>query len=232
MRGKIRHMLPHTTRINVSKTPKYFCGFFLLLLVTLSHGAVLQFQADLTPDAVVPGDPLDDPSASTASGTAYFTLTTGGANGPELSYTVDLSGLYYDTELPRASSTGPDNLVRAVHIHFGAIGTNGWHALNIYGVPREDDGDLVVQLNSLSGNWDDSDENFNGGSEAGMGDSVALTDALTELQNGELYVQVHTFGYRAGEIRGQITSVPEPSSLSLMIPLLGISMFSRHRKQL
>lgn len=200
------------------------------MLVTSTHGAVLQFQADLTPGAVVFDDALDDPSASTAIGTAYFTLTTGGANGPELSYTITLNGLTFDTELPRASADGPDTQVRAVHFHFGAAGTNSIHALNVYGVPREDDGDLVVSLNSLSGNWDDSDENFGSDGDRGAGDSVALTDAITALQSGELYVQLHTFAYRDGELRGQIDSVPEPSSLALMIPALGGCLFIRRRK--
>ncbi|MFC5049707.1 CHRD domain-containing protein [Rubritalea spongiae] len=215
-----------------SRAPWYSVLLTMAMFVTFSHGAVLQFQAGLTPGAVVPESPADDPSASTASGTAYFTLTTGGANGPKLSYTISLNaGLYFDTTIPRASSTGPDELVRAVHIHFGATGTNSIHALNIYGVPREDDAELTVSLNNLSGIWDDSDENFGADGVREMGDSVALSDAITALQNGELYVQVHTFAYRQGELRGQIIAVPEPSSACFTLFGFSVLLFNRTRKR-
>ena len=205
--------------------------FCFAVTAGLSCGATLQFQATLTPGAVVFDDASDDPSASTASGIATFTLTTDGIDGPQLSYTLDLNGLTFDTELPRASSTGADTLVRAVHFHFGAAGTNGIHALNVYGVPREDDDQLSVSTNSLSGNYDDTDQNFGTDGTRDASDSIALTEALTDLQNGDVYIQVHTFAYRDGELRGQIVPVPEPTVLSLIAPLFGISLFLRRRKK-
>lgn len=210
-------------------TAKLCCLIVLTLLIQLSQGAVLQFQATLTPGAVVPEDPADSPSLSTASGTATFTLITGGINGPELSYSIDLQGLTFDTELPRATSTGPDTLVRAVHIHFGAAGTNGIHALNVYGVPREDDSNLNVLETSISGIWDDSDENFGADAVRDPSDSIALSDALDALQNQELFIQVHTFGYRQGELRGQISAVPEPSTAYLIFLASGTLLFRRMR---
>ncbi|MGJ8652501.1 MAG: CHRD domain-containing protein [Opitutaceae bacterium] len=212
-----------TPVLRSTATTKFCFSVFLptLLFVAFSHGLTIQFQAFLTPDAVVPANASDDPSASTASGRAFFELNTDGVNGPELSYTIDLQGLTFDTELPRATSTGPDTQVRAVHFHFGAVGTNDIHALNVYGVPREDDDELDVLLTNLSGNWDDLDQNFGVDGVREAGDSVALSDALTALQNEELYIQVHTFAFRQGELRGQIVAVPEPATARFVFLIFG-----------
>ncbi|WOO43724.1 CHRD domain-containing protein [Rubellicoccus peritrichatus] len=200
---------------------KFICclTFFGASLLSTS-AAVFSYQAILTPEAVVPGSPTDDPAGiSTASGLAQLTLTTGGVGGPTLSYSLTLTGLDVSETIPRPTLTGPDDLVRAVHIHFGAVGVNDVHGLNVYGFPREDDADLVVNssTSTVSGLWDDSDANFGSDGIRGAGDSVALSDALTALQAGELYFQVHTFGFRQGEIRGQITQVPEPAQLALVV---------------
>lgn len=201
----------------------------LLIALCLSSSVradTFQFEALLTADAVVPDAPENDP-ISTATGTAIFTLTTDGFDGPELSYSISLNGLNYDTTLPRETLDGPDTQVRAVHIHFGAIGSNGSHALNIYGFPREDDLDLLVGTSSLTGIWDDSDENLGPNNTLDSGDSVALTDALDELMAEELYIQIHTFGYRQGELRGQITQIPEPATLTQILLITLAGLFTR-----
>ncbi|ADE53668.1 CHRD domain-containing protein [Coraliomargarita akajimensis] len=188
----------------------------------------------LSPDFVVPEAPEDDPSGlSTASGTASLNLDLNGPGGPTLSYSIELSGLSLSDSLPRAPLDGDPSIVRAIHLHFGAPGANGGHALNIYGVPREDDADLLVfeGASRLTGIWDDADENFGGDGVYGMGDSVSLTSALDALQAGELYLQVHTLGFRQGELRGQVVAVPEPHLCGtvLMGVVLLLSMFRRVR---
>lgn len=193
--------------------------------------ASFSFRADLTPDAVVPGSPADDPAGvSTASGSINLILTTEGVDGPTLSYNLLLSGLAVSETIPRPTLDGPDNLVRAIHIHFGAPGTNGGHALNVYGAPREDDADLIVNsaVSQVSGLWDDGDENLGPDGTLGSGDSVALSDALADLHAGNLYIQVHTMGFRAGELRGQVLAVPEPSTA--ILSALGLLLCRRRRR--
>lgn len=219
--------------VPLAKAAGTFVEFTMRALMTLIislvgtlplSAATFLFRADLTPGAVVPSAPEFDPSdTSTASGTAFLTLTTGEIGGPRLSYELRFDGLDVSENIPRPVLDGPDQLIRAIHIHFGAAGINGGHALNIYGFPREDDGDLIVNSSQslVSGVWDDEDENLPG--------SSALSDALTELHAGELYFQVHTMGFRDGEIRGQISPIPEPS-VTLLLGFGNFLLLIRRRR--
>ncbi|MEO0795288.1 MAG: CHRD domain-containing protein [Verrucomicrobiota bacterium] len=210
---------------------------FICLFIGLSasmSAAMYRFEAILTPEAVVPGSPIDDPAGiSTASGVAELLLTTGGLDGPTLAYTLSLNGIDFSETVPRPTLSGPDDLSRAVHIHFGAAGENDVHALNVYGFPREDDDDLLVNASnsSLSGLWDDGDLDFGSDGSRGPGDSVPLSDAIDALFAGELYFQVHTFAFRAGEIRGQITQVPEPGKTVMVIAVAAFTAVAFLRRK-
>jgi hypothetical protein len=54
---------------------------------------------------------------------------------------------------------------------------------------------------------------------------TGLTPAdITALEAGGTYINIHTTAFPAGEIRGQITVVPEPGSLGLLgLGLLGVA---------
>lgn len=83
----------------------------------------------------------------------------------------------------QGQSTGLSGAITGAHIHAGAAGSNG-----------EVVKPLIVNANQLSVNWTTEDaEN-------------PLTEALiTQLEGGELYINVHTEANPDGEIRGQIT---------------------------
>jgi hypothetical protein len=50
------------------------------------------------------------------------------------------------------------------------------------------------------------------------------TDQITALETGNTYINIHTVDFPGGEIRGQITVVPEPGSLGLLgLGLLGVA---------
>lgn len=94
----------------------------------------------------------------------------------------------------------------AAHFHLGAPGTNG---------------DVVVNLGMRStvfpkgGVW--------------MGNANVL-DNLKEFLAGNFYINIHTQKVPSGEIRGQVTTVPEPGSFALIgigFLALGLRRFIR-----
>ena len=213
----------------------------LLLTTAFSSPAQSTFTASLDADQVTPpfgveGDPSGSPFIG--SGTFEYTPSDQGAS-PTLSYRIVLPGMDLDGSLTPAVLSDD---VTAIHIHFGAFGQNGPHGLNILGFSggqiREDDADMQIDVaNSVvTGLWDDSDMMFTGtGGTRQPFDSVAMTDAVDALIAGELYVQVHTLNFPNGELRGQITVVPEPSSMQLglmaLTGCLAMGIARRRRRQ-
>lgn len=212
---------------------KAFTFFASALLLAGSANAAITFVANLTPEQVLPKNGAPSPAGvSTARGIAVLTLEIDGPS-PSIDYRIDFTGLNLLTDI-----TG-------IHIHFGnPLGNsrtrhldpdqiNGPHALNIFGMPRADDLDMVVAPDgfSLSGRWDNSDVNFGPDGIYDPGDSLALGEAVLEVLEGETYIQVHTLDYPlpdTGELRGQIVRVPEPSSCWIVALSLGL-VFRRRR---
>ena len=98
--------------------------------------------------------------------------------------------------------------------------------LNIFGVPREDDADLSVDLlnYTVSGIWDPSDVN-------------SLTPApgqdpiqyVGELQSGNLFIMVHTREFPGGAVGGIL--VPEPHSRGLLVLAMIACGFARRGRR-
>ena len=181
----------------------------------------LSFVAELTPCQVVPvGSGLDPCGSATSSGTATFELNEAET---ELAYSITLDGI--------------DILsgIQGMHFHIGVPGENGPHVLNLLGLPSQDDSDISLDpgTNTISGIYDDSDENLDAAGMPGVrdpGDSVALTGVLDELKAGNFYVAVHTTAYslpNTSELRGQI--VPEPSTGALIAAGLLLGTVRRRR---
>jgi len=192
----------------------------LLILLSSAIGVhAQQFQANLEAGQIVGSTPN-----SSFTGTATFEYQNTGL--PQLTYQILLPGM--DLDGNRTPGTFSDD-VTAIHLHFGAAGATGPHALNVYGLSagsvREDDMEMVFDSGTglVTGRWDDSDQVFTGaGGTQQSFDSVGLSGATTELFNNELYVQVHTLSFPNGELRGQITLVPEPGTWLL----LGAGLFA------
>ena len=153
-------------------------------------------------------------TGSLASGPASLFLN---AAQDALEYTITLNGL----DLDGAQTPGdPNDDVIAMHFHFAPPGVNGPVVFGLI-APGHDGDDLVIDpvLGTISGRWENTDVN-------------PLSAQLTNLLNGNLYINVHTPVFRAGEIRGQILEgAPIPTisqwgiiSLSLIMLIIGIVM--------
>lgn len=174
--------------------------------------------------ATLSSDQLDNPVAGTvASGNAEFLLTEPDAPGGAvtLSYNIVLNGLDLD------SDNHDGNDVWGIHLHLAPTGSTGPHALNIYGLPRQDDAEMTSDpaRHTLQGVWDDDDENLLpmnpllpiGPGNIHMSSSRALSDMLDALKSEQILLAVHSWG-QAGEpvIGGRLLVVPEPGSCAMI----------------
>jgi hypothetical protein len=164
-------------------------------------------QADLFFTANLNGLQEVGPNASTATGTASFVL-----NDPmtQLTMSVVINGI--DVNGTQTPGSNLDNLTNA-HIHAAPPGVNGGVVWGFIGAPFNDNNptDTVVTPFptgvgfTVTSKWDAPEGN------AGQ----TLTSQLTNLINGGTYINFHTVQFGGGEIRGQITVVPEPSVITL-----------------
>ncbi len=92
------------------------------------------------------------------------------------------------------SSAGLSNVTMA-HLHLAPAGSNGMVVVNLLaGVERPD---ISVPLSSITGSIDAS-------SLVGPLAGASLQNLVTEMSNGNIYVNVHTEAFPAGEVRGQL----------------------------
>ena len=124
-----------------------------------------------------------------------------------------------------------DNLV-AAHIHAGATvtpTTNGGVVWGFFGNPFNDNNpnDVVVTPfatgvgGTISGKWD-----------AAEGNNTTLAAQLSNILEGRSYINFHTTQFAGGEIRGNISPIPEPETYALMLAGLGaLSLVARKRRR-
>ena len=161
----------------------------------------------------------------TSSGTATFTLNDAMTS---MSVTATISNIDFT-----GSQTADvnDNLI-AAHIHAGAAvtpTTNGGVVWGFFGSPLNDNNpnDVVITPlaggvgGTISGKWD-----------APEGNNTTLAAQLSNILEGRSYINFHTTQFAGGEIRGNISPIPEPETYALMLAGLGaMSLVARKRRR-
>jgi hypothetical protein len=146
------------------------------------------------------------PTSSTGSGTGTFTFDT---VAQDITFTINYSGLTSNAMMG--------------HIHAGAVGVNGPIILPFSPGPTGTSGTLAGMLTAA-----------NLINQATSGIST-FTDIYNAALAGDLYTNIHTANFPAGEIRGQLTqasAVPEPvTGLLFASGLLAIPLTLRLRRK-
>lgn len=186
---------------------------FLFAAAGLASGQ--DFSAAMTHAGVIAAGEVVSSEPATAFAT--FQLTTGAeTDDTTLAYQIVVDA--FDIDGTKTPELGDD--ITAIHLHTltecaaascvpgDTAGT--LHVLNIFGVPREDDADLSIDVAAatISGVWDPSDAN-----ELTPAPSKDPNDYLTQLASQELFLMVHTRDFPGGAVGGVV--LPEPSTLSL-----------------
>ena len=200
-------------------------SFLLTALFVFSGAPALNaqttFTATLNSGQVVTGGTTNPAE----TGVATFTLNN---DMTALDHTLQL----FNLDLAPATERTDTNDVDKIHIHNAPAGVMGPHTLNIFGLPSEDDGDLVVNFaaDSLSGTWTDADQ---AGDQNSPDSTKPLSLFVNELQAGNLYIAVHTLGAGGGvAIRGQIVSVvPEPATGTIVFGSAMVLSCVRRRRR-
>jgi hypothetical protein len=143
------------------------------------------------------------PIITSAFGSATVLLDTDTAL---LSISMSVSGIDLG-DLAHFPGIGP------VHLHLGAAGLNGPIVLPF--------GPAVAPAFTATASGFDLNV-------TGL-DTSGLANFGSDLQAGNIYINVHTNSFVSGEIRGQL-SVPEPASIALMAPGIAGIGYSRKRK--
>lgn len=139
----------------------------------------IQAQEGETFSASLSGEEEVPPTESSATGWARFETND---NGTQVSYWVNITGL---------------NEITGAHIHNGSAGQNGDIVASLSGPESAKNGDNATL--SLKGNI--TTDNLQGPLEG-----KELSEMISLMSDGTVYVNVHTDEFQNGVIRGQIAS--------------------------
>jgi CHRD domain len=179
----------------------------LFLVPILLLQAISAHAATVTFNANLLGANETPPNSSTGSGVGNFTFDT---VAQDITFSLSYSALTSNAAMG--------------HIHFGPPGIAGPIILPFSPSPTGTSGTLSGTLTTA---------NLINQATSGI---VTFTDIYNAALAGNLYANLHTVEFPAGEIRGQLTpaasAVPEPmTSLLLVSGLLAIPLTRRWRNQ-
>lgn len=171
--------------------------FLALLLVGLAVAGV-SARADFMAHATLSGDGESN-STGTGFGTVVFSSTS-----DTLTVSLSFSGLTSPTTIP-------PGVPGAAHIHFGAPGVSGPILFPF----------LTFPTGVTSGNFSTTLSAANLMSDPAAGINT-FAQAVAAIQAGDTYFNIHTVNFPGGELRGQLSTVPESSTLFLVLLGLGL----------
>jgi hypothetical protein len=199
----------------------------VLALAATSRAQPTILIADIRNDAenppAVPTTSTGDPRPA-SFGTAMFTLNEAMT---ELSFTAEIFNI--DVTGSQTPDTN-DDLTNA-HIHAGELvtpTTNGGVVWGFHGSPFNNNSpnDAVFTPfttgvgGTFSGTWNMSE-----------GNNTTLTDQLANILGGRSYINFHTVDFAGGEIRGNITVIPEPATGVIAACCAGLALFAVRRRK-
>jgi hypothetical protein len=156
-------------------------------------------------------------------GTANFVLN-------DAMTAMTFTATIFNIDVTGSQTSDPNDNLIAAHIHAAPTvtpTTNGPVVWGFFGMPFNDNNppDEVVTPfatgvgGTFSGKWD-----------APEGNATTLTAQLPNILGGHAYINFHTNQFPGGEMRGNMTVVPEPSTAVLLgIGALGIAVGHRRR---
>ena len=197
----------------------------LILVAGSSAKAAILLTANLT-DAADGTNPTTVGGAPrTSFGFAMFNLNDAMT---AMTFTATITGIDIKPNgIPQSADTNDD--LTAAHIHAGPtpLPTQGvvW---GFFGMPFNDNNPNDVVITpfatgvgfTISGKWD-----------APEGNGTTLAAQIPNILAGRAYINFHTTQFGGGEIRGDITAVPEPSTMALLgLGVLGFATVGRRRR--
>jgi hypothetical protein len=204
-----------------------FFPFLILVFAAAPAHAVTILLADLTN---AQENPPAVPTTTTGGfrpasfGTATFSLN-------DARTAMTFSSTVFNIDFTGSQTPDRHDNLTVAHIHAGpnvTRTTNGPVVYGFIGTPFNDTNprDVVVTPFStgvggtVSGKWD-----------APEGNNTTLTAQLSNIVEGRSYINFHTDQFAGGEVRGNISLAPEPSTLLLLTTgVIGLFSFRRLRQ--
>lgn len=185
-----------------------------LLTATLTNGA----ENPPTVPTTAAGAPR------TSFGTATFVIN-------DAMTSMTFSATIFGIDVTGLQTVDVNDNIAASHIHAGPAvtpTTNGPVVWGFFGAPFNDNNpnDAVVTPfatgvgGTFSGKWD-----------APEGNNTTFAAQLDNILAGRAYINFHTTQFPGGEIRGNITAVPEPESYLLLLAGLAVLARTMHRRR-
>lgn len=164
-----------------------------MLMVPLASGAQSSGSSGWNDTAVVMLNQSQEPNA---------TVSASGNMGPQGIAVVEMnaSQVCYQLWVYNISN------VTQAHIHMGAPGTEGSVVAWLYPTTRIDQAKASLTSTNMSGNFSGllAKGNISSSDLIGPMANKSLSDLMTAMKNGSLYINVHTVQAPNGEVRGQI----------------------------